>query len=105
ITIAVSVVISAFNALTLSPALASLLLRPRAAGRGWLRRLFDRFNRGLATTTHGYVSISHGFIRKPLIGLAALLLFAGASGVLGSRLPGSFLPEEDYGYFLMNIQL
>jgi HAE1 family hydrophobic/amphiphilic exporter-1 len=105
ITIAVSVVISAFNALTLSPALASLLLRPRAERRGWLRRLFDRFNRGLETTTRGYVSISHGFIRKPLIGLATLLLFAAVSGVLGSRLPGSFLPEEDYGYFLMNIQL
>ena len=66
ITIAVSVVISAFNALTLSPALASLLLRPRPASRGWLRRLFDRFNRGLETTTRGYVSLSHGFIRKPL---------------------------------------
>ena len=105
ITIAVSVVISAFNALTLSPALASLLLRPRAARRGWLRRLFDRFNRGLERTTGGYVSISHGIIRKPLIGLAILLLFAGVSGVLGARLPGSFLPEEDYGYFLMNIQL
>jgi HAE1 family hydrophobic/amphiphilic exporter-1 len=105
ITIAVSVVISAFNALTLSPALASLLLRPRPASRGWLRRSFDRFNRGLERTTHGYVSVSHGIIRKPLIGLATLLLFAGVSAMLGARLPGSFLPEEDYGYFLMNIQL
>jgi HAE1 family hydrophobic/amphiphilic exporter-1 len=105
ITIAVSVVISAFNALTLSPALASLLLRPRPASRGWLRRLFDRFNQGLEKTTRGYVSVSHGFIRKPLIGLVILALFAGASAVMGSRLPGSFLPEEDYGYFLMNIQL
>jgi multidrug efflux pump len=105
ITIAVSVVISAFNALTLSPALASLLLRPRTESRGWLRRLFDRFNRALETTTRGYVSLSHGFIRKPFIALATLLLFAGVSALLGARLPGSFLPEEDYGYFLMNIQL
>jgi HAE1 family hydrophobic/amphiphilic exporter-1 len=105
ITIAVSVVISAFNALTLSPALASLLLRPRVASRSWLRRFFDRFNRTLETTTHGYVSVSHGFIRKPLIGIAVLLLFTGAGAMLGQRLPGSFLPEEDYGYFLMNIQL
>ena len=51
------------------------------------------------------MSVSHGIIRKPLIGLATLLLFAGVSAVLGARLPGSFLPEEDYGYFLMNIQL
>jgi HAE1 family hydrophobic/amphiphilic exporter-1 len=105
ITIAVSVVISAFNALTLSPALSSLLLRPRPTSRGWLRRLFDRFNQALERTTNGYISVSHGLIRKPLIGLAILLLFAGVSGVLGNRLPGSFLPEEDYGYFLMNIQL
>jgi HAE1 family hydrophobic/amphiphilic exporter-1 len=105
ITIAVAVVISAFNALTLSPALASLLLRPRPTSRGRVRQLFDRFNHGLETATRGYVSISHGVIRKPLIGLATLALFAGISALMGSRLPGSFLPEEDYGYFLMNIQL
>jgi hydrophobic/amphiphilic exporter-1 (mainly G- bacteria), HAE1 family len=105
ITIAVAVVISAFNALTLSPALASLLLRPRPTSRGRVRQLFDRFNKGLETATRGYVSVSHGIIRKPLIGLATLALFAGVSALMGSRLPGSFLPEEDYGYFLMNIQL
>jgi HAE1 family hydrophobic/amphiphilic exporter-1 len=104
ITIAVSVVISAFNALTLSPALASLLLRPRrqtAAGSAALRSVQPRAR----AHDRGYVSVSHGIIRKPLIGLATLLLFAGVSGVLGTRLPTSFLPEEDYGYFLMNIQL
>jgi HAE1 family hydrophobic/amphiphilic exporter-1 len=105
LTIAVSVLISAFNALTLSPALSAMLLRPRKQSRGWLARGFHYVNRGLEKTTKGYVSLSHGLIRKPLIGIALLLVFAGASGVLGTRLPGSFLPEEDYGYFLMNIQL
>jgi HAE1 family hydrophobic/amphiphilic exporter-1 len=105
ITIAVSVVISAFNALTLSPALSALLLRPRKKDRGWLGRLFDGMNRWLDLTTRGYVSLSHGLIRKPLIGIATLALFAAAAGLMGSRLPNSFLPEEDYGYFLMNIQL
>ena len=105
ITIAVSVVISAFNALTLSPALSAMLLRPRKHSRGWLARFFGWVNRWLERTTNGYVSLSHGLIRKPLIGIATLLLFTVAAGWLGNRLPSSFLPEEDYGYFLMNIQL
>jgi HAE1 family hydrophobic/amphiphilic exporter-1 len=62
-------------------------------------------NRGLEKMTHGYVSISHGFIRKPLIGLATLALFFGLSSLLGKKLPSSFLPEEDYSYFMMNVQL
>jgi HAE1 family hydrophobic/amphiphilic exporter-1 len=105
ITIAVSVIISAFNALTLSPALAALLLRPRQQRRGAVRRVFDLVNRGLAKATRGYVATSHGFIRKPLIGIATLALFFGASALLGQRLPTSFLPEEDYAYFMMNVQL
>jgi hydrophobic/amphiphilic exporter-1 (mainly G- bacteria), HAE1 family len=105
ITIAVSVVISAFNALTLSPALSALLLRPRKRSRGPLARLFAWFNAGLSRSTRGYVSLSRGLIRKPIIGVAILLLFALATGAIGQRLPASFLPEEDYGYFLLNIQL
>jgi HAE1 family hydrophobic/amphiphilic exporter-1 len=105
ITIAVSVVISAFNALTLSPALSAMLLRPRKQSRGLMARFFAGVNRWLDRTTRGYVSLSHGLIRKPLIGVATLAIFALAAGALGSRLPTSFLPEEDYGYFLMNIQL
>jgi HAE1 family hydrophobic/amphiphilic exporter-1 len=105
ITIAVSVIISAFNALTLSPALSAMLLRPRQQTRGPLGRLFDAFNRWLEKGTRGYISLSHGLIRKPLIGVAILALFAVATGLLGQRLPTSFLPEEDYGYALLNIQL
>jgi len=105
ITIAVSVMISAFNALTLSPALSAMLLRPRKQSRGPLARLFSLFNRWLERITNGYISLSHGLIRKPLIGVALLALFALSAGVLGLRLPSSFLPEEDYGYALLNIQL
>ncbi len=105
ITIAVSVLISAFNALTLSPALSALLLRPRTESRGWMARVFGAINTWLDRTTRGYVRLSHGLIRKPLIGVALLLMFAVASGLLGRRLPTSFLPEEDYGYFLINVQL
>jgi HAE1 family hydrophobic/amphiphilic exporter-1 len=105
ITIAISVIISAFNALTLSPALASLLLRPRRPGRGLLRGAFDRFNRALERATNGYVSLSHGIVRKPLMGIAVLAIFFVVSGFMTSHLPTSFLPEEDYGYLLLNIQL
>ncbi len=105
ITIAVSVLISAFNALTLSPALSAMLLRPRRESRGWLGRIFGTINRWLERMTRGYVSLSHGLIRKPLIGLAVLLAFFAMTAGLGRKLPTSFLPEEDYGYFLLNIQL
>src|SRR6202023_2300816 len=72
ITIAISVMISAFNALTLSPALAALLLRPRRQATGLVSRFFAVFNRGFEKATRGYVSVSHGLIRKAAIGLAVL---------------------------------
>src|SRR5262249_29750782 len=105
ITIAVSVLISAFNALTLSPALAAMLLKTRKHTGGLLGRGFRLFNRWFESATHGYVRISHGLIRKTLIGVALLLAFTAAAGSLGRRLPTSFVPEEDYGYFLLNVQL
>src|SRR6201999_4205657 len=62
LTIAVSVLISAFNALTLSPALSALLLRPRAEQKGFFGRLGARFNRGFTRMTNGYVSINRMLI-------------------------------------------
>jgi HAE1 family hydrophobic/amphiphilic exporter-1 len=105
ITIAISVIISAFNALTLSPALAAMLLRPRKEGRGPLGAFFRVFNRWFEKATHGYINVSHGLIRKSFIGVAILLLFTALAVLIGRRLPGSFLPEEDYGYCLLNVQL
>ncbi len=105
ITIAVSVLISAFNALSLSPALAALLLRPRSKQRGVIGRAFGRFDQGLVKATRGYVSLSHRLIRKPLISIVILLGFIGGTSALGLKLPSSFLPQEDYGYFLLNVQL
>jgi HAE1 family hydrophobic/amphiphilic exporter-1 len=105
VTIAISVIISAFNALTLSPALAALLLRPRKESRGILARLFGAFNRGFAKVTHGYVNWSHTLIRKSVIAMLVLAGFALVDGVLGRTLPSSFLPEEDYGYVFLNVQL
>jgi hydrophobic/amphiphilic exporter-1 (mainly G- bacteria), HAE1 family len=105
ITIAISVMISAFNALTLSPALSAMLLRPRHEARGLLSRFFGAFNRGFKKATRGYVRVSHGLIRKALVGVALLAAFTALAVVLNRRLPTSFVPEEDYGYFLLNLQL
>jgi HAE1 family hydrophobic/amphiphilic exporter-1 len=105
VTIAISVVLSAFNALTLSPALASLLLRPKQESHGPLRKFFDWFNRIFGRATEGYVRLSGGLIRKG--GLVLVLLAAcGLAGIFfGSRLPSSFLPDEDQGYLYVNMQL
>ena len=64
VTIAVSVIISAFNALTLSPALSALLLKPRKKTRGLLGKFYGLFNRGFGQATEGYVSWSHHLIRR-----------------------------------------
>jgi HAE1 family hydrophobic/amphiphilic exporter-1 len=105
VTIAISVILSAFNALTLSPALAGLLLRPKKESRGLLRRFFDWFNRIFERTTHGYVRLSGVLIRKSALALVALLAFGGAGLFFGSRVPSSFLPDEDQGYLFVNMQL
>jgi HAE1 family hydrophobic/amphiphilic exporter-1 len=104
LTIAISVLISAFNALTLSPALSAMLLRPRTHRR-LAGRLFSAFNKGFDRSANGYLRISGFFIRKTLIGAGALALFAVLAVGLGQRLPTSFIPEEDYGYFLVNVTL
>src|SRR4051812_600172 len=104
-TIAISVLLSAFNALTLSPALAALLLRPRKESKGISARIFGTFNRVFDKATRGYVNLSHALIRKAIVAVLILAGFAVASGVLGYRLPTSFLPTEDYGYMYVNVQL
>src|SRR5437879_6325647 len=105
VTIAVSVVFSAFNALTLSPALAALLLRPRKKTRGPLGWFYDRFNRVFGSATHGYVNWSRAAIRKTVLSFALLLVLAIGAGFLGKRLPSGFLPEEDQGYVYLALQL
>ncbi len=105
VTIAISVILSAFNALTLSPALAGLLLRPRKESRGLLRRFFDWFNRVFERATHGYVSLSGALVRRSVLALVALLVFGAVGLFLGGRVPSSFLPDEDQGYVYVNMQL
>jgi HAE1 family hydrophobic/amphiphilic exporter-1 len=105
VTIALSVVISAFNALTLSPALSALLLRPKRPARGPLGFFFGWFNRWFGRATDGYVRVCGALIRKAGLSMIFLLLVAVASGWLGGQLPNGFLPIEDQGYVYLNVQL
>jgi HAE1 family hydrophobic/amphiphilic exporter-1 len=105
LTIAISVILSAFNALTLSPALSALLLRPRKKARGALGWFFERFNRIFGRTTDRYVNASRLAIRKGAVSMALLVVFALFAGLAGSRLSSGFLPEEDQGYLYGSLTL
>ena len=105
ITIAVSVAFSSVNALTLSPALCSLLLRKREPSKGLLGKFFSIFNKQFDRTTKKYMSFTNVVARKinrglVFIGISVVLLI-----VFGRFVPGGFIPEEDMGYLFVNIQL
>jgi hydrophobic/amphiphilic exporter-1 (mainly G- bacteria), HAE1 family len=107
VTIAISVLISAFNALTLSPALASLLLKPKEKNgkQGLLDRGYASFNRFFGRTTDSFVHTSSVLIHKSGIAMVALVLIGVVAVFLGSSLPGGFIPTEDQGYMFLALQL
>jgi len=105
LTIAISVILSAFNALTLSPALGALLLRPKKESRGPLGKFFEWFNRIFERASKRYVRVSGGLIRKSALALALLLASGLAGAFFGSHVPSSFLPDEDQGYVYINMDL
>ncbi len=107
ITIAISVLISAFNALTLSPALAALLLKPRDPNRrlGPLGRFFGWFNNFFNRTTDSYVRTSNVLIHKSALAMIGLAVIALLDVFMGSKLPTGFLPQEDQGYMYVALQL
>jgi HAE1 family hydrophobic/amphiphilic exporter-1/multidrug efflux pump len=102
ITIAISVVISGFVALTLSPVLCALLLKP---GHGAHRGLFGLFNRVFDWTRDQYLGMAGRLIRHAVLSLAVFAAVVGVSVVLLRVIPPSFLPEEDQGYFISIVQL
>jgi HAE1 family hydrophobic/amphiphilic exporter-1 len=105
VTIAISVILSAFNALTLSPALAALLLKPKTESHGLLRKGFNWFNRVFGRATEGYVRWSGALIRKSAVALAMLAVFGVGAWFFSNKVPSSFLPDEDQGYMYINLQL
>jgi HAE1 family hydrophobic/amphiphilic exporter-1 len=105
-TIALSVLISAFNALTLSPALCAMILKPRKEGsKGLLQGFFDKFNIYFDKTKNGYVTVSDFLMRKTTRSVGLLFLTVGLVVVLGKMVPSGFIPLEDAGYFFMNVTL
>ena len=105
LTIAVSVVISTFNALSLSPALASLLLRPAHVENSPLRFFYKGFNRAFARTTNGYLRVANGLARRAALSLVAIAAVGLLGGGLSSIVPSGFVPIEDQGVLLANMQL
>jgi hydrophobic/amphiphilic exporter-1 (mainly G- bacteria), HAE1 family len=105
VTIAVSVILSAFNALSLSPALCALLLKPKKKGRGPLQMFYNGFNRVFGRATDGYISLCSAAIRKSAVSILLLAGVAVLAGLSGKALPTSFLPDEDQGFIFAGVQL
>jgi hydrophobic/amphiphilic exporter-1 (mainly G- bacteria), HAE1 family len=105
VTIAVSVAFSAFNALTLSPALSALLLRPKKESRGPLGAFFRWFNRVFGRATDGYVGACRHLIHKSVLAFLLLLILVLGAVFFGRKVPGSFLPDEDQGFMFVGLQL
>jgi hydrophobic/amphiphilic exporter-1 (mainly G- bacteria), HAE1 family len=105
VTIAISVIISAFNALTLSPALCALLLKPKVKGSGPLQKFYDWFNGVFGRVTGGYVGICRIAIRRSMLSLVFLVAVTASAGFFGKIVPAGFLPDEDQGYVFAGIQL
>ncbi len=105
VTVAVSVVFSSINALTLSPALCGLLLRKQKPIGGPLGAFFKLFNRIFEKSTVGYTGLTRLLTRKVALGLVIIVALTLGTGLLGTRIPGGFMPNEDMGYLLVNVQL
>jgi len=105
ITVAVSVVFSSINALTLSPALCRLLLRKRQPSTGMLGRFFEKFNDGFDKLTDKYVGLTRVVATNIKKGIMFIIIVVIGLAVLGKLIPGGFMPEEDMGYLFVNIQL
>jgi HAE1 family hydrophobic/amphiphilic exporter-1 len=105
ITIVVSVLVSSLNALTLSPALSSLLLKKPTKYKGPLGWFFGKFNKGMDKTTESYMSFTSIVTRKLKRSAVFILVLTIGAALFGKLVPGGFIPEEDMGYFFVNMQL
>jgi len=105
LTIAISVLLSAFNALTLTPALCALLLRPPKPTRGPLGKFFRGFNKVFDWTTNGYVSVARLLIRRSIITIGIVAVVILGAIFFAKRIPAGFIPDEDQGILGVNVQL
>jgi HAE1 family hydrophobic/amphiphilic exporter-1 len=105
ITIVVSVIVSSVNALSLSPALCSILLKEPKPYGGLLGKFFGSFNTFIDKSTEGYMSFTGIVTRKLKRGIIFIIIMALGSALFGKLVPAGFIPEEDMGYFFVNVQL
>ncbi|WP_020527635.1 efflux RND transporter permease subunit [Flexithrix dorotheae] len=105
ITIVVSVIVSSVNALTLSPALCSILLKEPETYGGPLGWFFGKFNKWMGKSTDSYMSVTNVVTRKIKRSVIFIVLLTIGAGIFGKLVPGGFIPEEDMGYFFVNVQL
>ena len=105
VTIAVSVLFSALGALTLTPALCATLLTRATPSQGVLGKFFGGFNSVFDKVTGAYVGVAGLLARKMARGIVVFIVIVLATAFFGSRLPSGFIPEEDQGYILANLQL
>jgi HAE1 family hydrophobic/amphiphilic exporter-1 len=105
LTIAISVLLSAFNALSLSPALCAMFLRAPKPARGPLGKFFGGFNRLFERSTNGYVRGARLLVRKSILTILIIAAVAVGAGLFGRALPAGFIPEEDQGIFGVNVTL
>ena len=105
LTIVVSVLFSSINALSLSPALCGLLLKAPKPYRGPLGLFFSMFNNAFDASTNVYTKMTRMVVRKALVGVVFIVAVCCGTGVVGKLLPGGFIPSEDMGYFMVNVQL
>ncbi|HEX5019616.1 MAG TPA: efflux RND transporter permease subunit, partial [Candidatus Binatia bacterium] len=105
LTIAISVLLSAFNALSLSPALCAMFLRPPKPARGPLGKFFRGFNWVFERSTTGYVNTTRLLVRRSILTILIIAAVAVGAGLFGSALPAGFIPEEDQGIIGVNVTL
>ena len=105
LTIAISVLLSAFNALSLTPALCCMLLKKPRPMRGPLGAFFRGFNKVFDVTTSGYVNMSRLLVRRGILTIGIVAVVIVGAGLLASTIPAGFIPDEDQGIFGVNVQL
>jgi HAE1 family hydrophobic/amphiphilic exporter-1 len=105
LTIAISVLLSAFSALSLSPALSIMLLKPARPARGPLGVFFRGFNKVFERATNGYIGVARLLVRRAILTILLVGVVVVGVGLLGRTLPAGFIPEEDQGILGVNVQL
>jgi HAE1 family hydrophobic/amphiphilic exporter-1 len=105
LTIAISVLLSAFNALSLTPALCAMMLKEPKPMRGPIGAFFRGFNKVFDVTTNGYVHVSRLLIRRSVLTIVIIGVVVLGAGLFARAIPAGFIPDEDQGIMGVNVQL